>query len=160
MHCCAGSISGDYLSPMRANTVSSRKASRESQRGASAKEKYGSPTPRAGSPSRIAVPFFRKEDTTRPLPNNQNSSDYLSASLMALPPIPLTPSTPDSSSFFDPNELFDAFPSVPQNLPDGPGTSFLSGFELKPTSDPGLGRGLGKAATISSSYRHTNQSYR
>ena len=72
-------------------------------------------------------------------PNSSSSLDYSSA---PLPSIPLTPSTPNSSSFFDTTELFDAFPSAPQNLPTGPGTSLLSGFELN--SDLGLGGGLGK----------------
>ena len=143
------------MSPMRNNTVSSRKTSRESQRGSSPKDTYSTMIPRNTSPPRVDIPFFRNEDTTQMSSNNSSSSDYLSA---PLPPIPLTPSTPDSSSFFDTTELFDAFPSVPQNLPTGPGTSLLSGFELN--SDLGLGGGLGKAATISSSYRSTTQSYR
>ena len=156
-----GSFSSEYLSPMRANTVSNRNPSRESQRGTSnMNEKYGTPT-QATSPPRIELPFFGNEDVARTPPNNSNSSNYLSANSRTLPSLPLTPSTPDTSSFFDSTELFDAFPSVPQNLPRGPGSSLLSGFELRTNSDLGLGGGLGKAATISSSYRpRTSQSHR
>lgn len=140
---------------MRTNTVSDRKASRDSQRGMGTKEKYSATIPRTTSP-RVQIPFFGNEEVTGTPPTTSNSSlDYLSATL---PSIPLTPSTPDSSSFFDTTELFDAFPSVPQNLPTGPGSSLLSGFELRTDSDLGLG-GLGKAATISSSYRPVS-SYR
>ncbi|KAF9646078.1 hypothetical protein BDM02DRAFT_314786 [Thelephora ganbajun] len=152
------SASNDYLSPMRTSTVSGRNASRESQRGTSTRGKYGITDPRTTSPPRVEIPFFRDEDTARTPLNN--SSDYLSTSLKILPPIPLTPSTPDSSSFLDTTELFDAFPSVPQNLPSAPGTSLLSGFELRTNSGLGLAGGLGKAATISSDYRRTSHSYR
>lgn len=145
----ADSISSDYLSPMRANTVANRKVSRESQRGTSAREKYGTPT----SPPRVEIPFLRNDHATRTPSNSSGPSDYLSGSLRTLPSIPLTPSTGDSSSFFDPTELFDAFPRVPQNLPDRPGSSLLSGFELRTNSDLGSGGGLGKGARSASSYR-------
>ena len=144
---------------MRTSTVSGRKASRDSQRGTSTKEKYGATFPRTTSPPRVEIPSFRNEVMGTPT-NNSNSSDYLSTGLKALPAIPLTPTTPDSSSFFDPSELFDAFPSVPQNLPTVRGAPLLSGFELGASSDLGLGGGLGTAATITSSYRSTSQSYR
>jgi hypothetical protein len=137
---------------MRANTVSNRKISRESQRGTSIKEKHRIPTSQAASPPRIEIPSFRNEDATRTPPGNSDSTDYLSGNLRGLPPIPLTPSTVDFS-YFDSTELFDAFPKVPQNLPSGPGTSLLNGFELR--TDPALGiRGrLGKGDTVPSSYR-------
>jgi len=131
--------------------VSDRKASRESRRGTRIQ---------ITSPPRVELPSFGNGETTRTPPNNPSPSDYLSLGAKTLPPLPLTPSTPDSSSFFDTSELFDAFPSVPQNVPTGPGTSLLSGFELGTNSDLGLGGGLGKAATISSSYRSTFHSYR
>ena len=141
-----GLVSGDYLSPTRANTVSGRKPSRESHRGTN--EKYGTPISQSTSPPRVEIPFLRNEDTTKTPPNNPTY-------LRTLPSIPLTPSTPDSSSFFDSTELFDAFPSVPQNLPNGPGSSLLSGFEPRTNSGPA------KAATMSSSYRpRASQSYR
>ena len=136
---------------MRTSTVSGRNASREGQRGTSTKK--FTTILRSPSPPRVDIPSLRGEEMTRTPSNTSNSSDYLSTSLGTLPSIPLTPSTPDSSSFFDTSELFDAFPSVPQNLPTGPGSSLLSGFELRPSSELGLGGGLGKAATISSSYR-------
>ena len=142
---CTDSISSSYLSPMRTSTVSGRNASREIYRATNTKEKFL----RSPSPPRVDIPFLRSEEMTRTPSSISNSSDYLSTSFGALPPIPLTPSTPDSSSFFDTTELFDAFPSVPQNLPTGPGTSLLSGFELRSSSE----LELGKAATISSSYR-------
>lgn len=146
---------------MRANTVSNRKVSRESQRGASTKEKYGNPTSQSTSPPRVEIPFFGNENATRTPPNKSGPSSYLSANLGALPPIPLTPSTGDSSSFFDSTELFDAFPKVPQNLPNGPGAPLLSGFELGTTSDLGSRRGLGKGETIPPSYRlHNSEFYR
>jgi len=143
----------DYLSPMRASTVSNRKVSRETQRGASTKEKYGIPTSQTTPPPRIEIPFFMDEDAIR-TPNNSGSG-YLSANFGPLPPIPLTPSTGDSSSFFDSTELFDAFPKVPQSLPNGPGGSLLSGFELRTNSDIGVRRGAGKgrAEHVPSSYR-------
>ena len=147
-------ISNDYLSPMRSSMVSDRKASREIRRGTSL---------RNTSPPRVELAAFGSGEATRTPPNNPSPSDYLSVGSKTLPPLPLTPTTPDSSSFFDTSELFDAFPSVPQNVPTGPGTSLLSGFELGTSSDLGLGGGLGKAATISSSsssYRSTFQSYR
>lgn len=132
------SVSSDYLSPMRTNTVTNRKVSRESQRGTSTKEKYGIPTSQTTLPPRVEI-----------------------AKLEPLPPIPLTPSTADSSSFFDPTELFDAFPKVPQNLPNAPGTSLLSGFELRTKSELGIRGGLGKGSTVPSSYRpHTSGPYR
>jgi len=152
-------IPNDYLSPTRINTVSGSEASREDQRRTGVKEKYDVVIPRT-SPPRAGIPFFQNEEATRTPPNSSNSSDHLPTSLRVLPHIPLTPSTPDSSSLFDTTELFDEFPSVPQNLPTGPGTSLLSGFELRTNSDLGFGGGLGKAATISSSYRSTSQSYR
>jgi hypothetical protein len=145
------SISSDYLSPMRTSTVSGRHVSRESQSGTSIKEKFNT-VRGSSSPPRVEIPSLRSEEMMRTTSNNSNFSDYISMNLGALPPIPLTPSTPDSSSFFDTTELFDAFPSVPQNLPTGPGTSLLNGFELRNNSELGLGGGLGKAATISSSY--------
>jgi len=140
---------------MRTNTVSDREASSESQRSTNAK-KYSTTIARTTSPPRVEIPFFRSEAVTRTPSNNSNSSDYLSTGLKALPSIPLTPSTPGSSSFLDAAELFDAFPSVPQDLPTGPGTSLLSGFRLENDSDLGLGGGLGKTATISSSHRPTS----
>lgn len=146
---------------MRANTVSSRKVSRESQRSTSTKEKYGLPTSQTTLPPRVEIPFFRNEEARRIPSNNSNSSDYLSTSLRGRPSIPLTPSTADSSSFFDSTELFDAFPKVPQNLPNGPGSSLLSGFELRTDSDLGIKGGLGKGTTVPSSYRsRTSGSYR
>ena len=151
MHRCPDSISSDYLSPMRTSTVFGRNASREGQRGTNTKEKFTTIL-RSPSPPRVDIPSLGSEEMMRTPSNTSNSSDYLSTSFGTLPPIPLTPSTPDSSSFFDTTELFDAFPSVPQNLPTGPGTSLLSGFELRTSSELGFG-GLGKAATISSSYR-------
>jgi len=131
--------------------VSDRKASRENRRGTS----IG-----IASPPRVELPSFESGETARTPPSNSGSSDYLLVGSKTLPPLPLTPSTPDSSSFFDTSELFDAFPSVPQNVPPGPGTSLLSGFELGTSSDMGLGGGLGKAATVSPSYRSTLRSYR
>ena len=157
---CIDSVSNSYLSPMRPNTGSGRKASRETQRGASTKDMYGSTIPWATSPPRVEIPYFMSEEKMRTPPNNSNPSDYLSASMKTLPPIPLTPATPDSSSFFDTSELFDAFPSVPQNLPSDMGTSLLSGFELGAGSDPRHGEGLANPATISSNYRSTFRSYR
>lgn len=109
------------------------------------KEKFGNAIPR------VDIPYLGNEGATMS-PSNASSPGCLLPGLNSLPSIPLTPSTPDSSSFFDTTELFDAFPSVPQNLPTGPGTSLLSGFEFGGDSALGLG-GLGKAATISSSYR-------
>lgn len=157
MHRRIDSVSNDYLSPMRNSMVSSRKVSRESQRGA---RKYDTVVSRATSPPRIEVPPFRNRESTITPPNNPSPSSYLSMGMKTLPPLPLTPSTPDSSSFLDTSELFDAFPNVPQDLPTGPGTSLLSGFELGPSLDLGLGPGLGKTATVSSSYRSMFQSYR
>jgi len=154
---CTDSISSDYLSPMRTHTIAGRGASHEGQKGTSTKGKFTTIL-RGSSPPRVDIPSLRGEEITRTPSNNSNSSDYLSTSLGTLP-IPLTPSTPDSSSFFDTTELFDAFPSVPQNLPTGPGTSLLSGFELRTSSELGLGGRLGKAATISSSYQ-PKSSYR
>jgi len=127
--------------------------SRDGQRGTGTKEESGTTTLRSISPPRLDIPSLRSEEPTGTPPSKLNASDYLSTGLRTLPPIPLTPSTADSSSFFDTTELFDAFPSVPQDLPTGPGTSLLSGFQFRSTSDLGLGGGLGKAATISSSYR-------
>lgn len=146
-----GPVSSDYLSPMRAKTVSNRKVSHESQRGTSTKE-YRGVASRATSPPRLDIPFLRREDTTRTPPRNSGSAGYSSGNSGGVPPIPLTPSTMDSSSF-EVTELFDAFPSVPQNLPSGVGPSLLSGFELG--TDPALGnRGrLGKGDTVPSSYR-------
>jgi len=154
---CTDSISNDYLSPTRINMASGREASHEDQRG-TVMEKYGTVIPQITSPPRVEIPFFQNEEATRKAPNSSNSSDHLPT--RTPPQIPLTPSTPDSSSLFDTTELFDEFPSVPQNLPTGPGTSLLRGFELRTNSDMGFGGGLGKAATISSSYRSASQSYR
>lgn len=148
---CTDSVSSDYLSLMEADTASSKGASYETQRGTST-EKSDATILRNTSLPRIAIPFLRNEEPTSTPPSNSSSSDYLSMGLKTLPSIPLTPSTADSS-FFDTSELFDAFPSVPQDLPTGPGTSLLSGFELRASSDLGPGGGPGKAATISSSYR-------
>ena len=156
---CTDSASTDYLSPMRTSTISGWKYSRESQRGTSMKEKYGTTIPRTTSPPRVEIPSFGNDEMLRTPTDSSNSSEYLSTGLKALPAIPLTPTTPDSSLFFDTSELFDAFPSVPQNLPAGPGTSLLGGFEFGTSSDLGLGGGLGKPATISSSYRSTSQPY-
>ena len=139
--------SNGYLSPMRNSTASDRRASRENRRAAST-------STRSTSPPRVGLPSFGSGETTNTPPGSSRSSDYLSAGSKTLPPLPLTPTTPDSSSFFDTSELFDAFPSVPQNVPTGPGTSLLSGIDLGTSSD------MGKAATISSSYRSTFQSYR
>lgn len=115
------------------------------------KEKFGTAITRTVSPPRVDIPYLGNEGATMS-PSNTSSSDYLSPGLKSLPSIPISPSTPDSSSFFDTTELFDAFPSVPQNLPTRPGTSLLSEFEFGGDSALGLG-GLGKAGTISSSYR-------
>ena len=115
------------------------------------KEEFGTAALRTVSPPRVDIPHLRNEEATIS-PSNTSSPGGLLPGLKSLSSIPLAPSTPDSSSFFDTTELFDAFPSVPQNLPAGPGTSLLSGFELGGDLDLGFG-GVGKAATISSSYR-------
>ena len=146
---------------MRANPASDRKVSRESQRGSGTKEKHGIPTSQNTSPPRVELPFFGNEDASRTPPKNSGTPDYLSANLRGLPPIPHTPSSGDTSSFFDSTELFDAFPKVPQNLPNGPGASLLSGFQLRTNPAPRTRGGLGKAEGVPSSYRpRASGSYR